>query len=167
MCPNIVKDEKSNFITLFLEFAKMFHCRNASGHLWNGRERKRAVIPTCCSFSRRPLLFAFILSLPYPDSSVCTRQEPASICSKEFCDFICFPVCKLFGILIVSHVETRLCFIRNPSSLCWRVCVKVSEKLSDSQACRERRKSIVYLSVVSFSKYIRMHFMILQSNVSL
>lgn len=145
MCPNIVKDEKSNFITLFLEFAKMFHCRNASGHLWNGRERKRAVLPTCCSFSLGPS--SLLSSWACLTLTVLSAQEPASICSKEFCDCICFPVCKLFGILIVSHVETRLCFIRNPSSLCWRVCVKVSEKFSDSQTCREREKKAFAYSI--------------------
>ena len=77
MCPNIVKDEKSNFITLFLEFAKMFHCRNASGHLWNGRERKRAVLPTCCSFSLGPS--SLLSSWACLTLTVLSAQEPASI----------------------------------------------------------------------------------------
>lgn len=142
ICPNIVKDEESTFITFFLEVAKMFHCRNASGHLWNGRERKRAVLLKCLFLrpSAPPPSFYPALSLPWPFYLSNTRS-PASICPKGFCDFRCFLEHKLFGILIVSYVETRLCFIRNPSSLCWRVCIKVSEKFSNSQTFRERKKS--------------------------
>ena len=44
---------------------------------------------------------------------------------------------------------------------------KNSQTLKPVGKGKKKHLPIVYLSVVSFSKYIRMHFMILQSNVSL
>lgn len=110
-----MKDEESNFITLFLEFAKMFHCRNASGHLWNGRERKRAVLLKCL-WLQPPVLpprFHPAPSLPHPpastsssDRSVWSKARPAaSVCPKGFCDFRCFLRHKLFSIVIVLKLD--------------------------------------------------------------
>lgn len=108
-------------MTLFLEFAK---CAAAGmppgtgemGGAWKEESLlKRQLIQPCPgpppAFHRTSSLPARLSSLP--DHFVCGRARAiAGLCLKGFCDFNCFLGHKLFGILIASHVETSLRFIR-------------------------------------------------------
>lgn len=101
---------------------------------WEGNEKSSHYSNACALIEPfAPPLFSFILLPPYPACCIHSiSRSIASLCLTGLCDFRSFLRRKLFGILIVSHVETIVCFIPSPSSVGCRVCIKVSEILSSS-----------------------------------
>lgn len=110
-----MKVKESNFIALFLAFAKMFHCRSASGHWWNGREPRNCHYCSacnCCLPASRLLASSPLCSLTV--SSAAKLDPWAERTKRALWVQTCVLGHKLWDLRTASCVETRLPFRRSP-----------------------------------------------------